>query len=877
MNLDSIISHEKLEEMIIEKELTMKTIYDEFEIKENEIKTINFFFNSFILLNINNENVTIVDYKENDFFSFKYKNIILFHFLVKPIHTYIKKGDNLINVDFVHFFQFSYFNEKYSMIDSVFFCKDCDITLNNNFINLNEHKSHIEALFIKNKTDLEFLSKEEFIKFFANKEGKGFLGKTFSNAQEFELNFNEYFYYDKIFLNKKFIIWNDKENTRQKLCNLFLPENHINNFQKLYGFPNIGKSITLIGQLKYNTNHKMYATLYVNCKGLHNKKDKLNIKKILIKEIPFLFYNNYKDYKNCVEKIQDYSNNNDDTIWPLIDVILSTLIDNNKINFIVFDQYNSKSDPKNEIENICNKYLKKNKLFGFLTLSSINNTDIKELKVKHMLEINKESQDPENISEIKETFKLDLSIDNGGELDELLELFGYNLKIYNMLNLLKNNDKKEVNDFINVTKNYIKAKLKEFYKFDGDLSVGKLMLFSVYSIYTFEEFLNIYPFIHFKYFIPKIKINKRTGQREIHISYAYPIINDIINELYEELIYYTSQFYSILTSKILDGGAKGQFFEKLIINYLKPTSNEYINFFDDIMITQIEEIDKFIPKKNETKWKKKKIIKKNLNFNTTYLFIQKNFNGKCIDLLIVEVNETKSVKVIALQISIYKNNIYSNIMLQLHFNTMIEYITFHYDIEIKKENIFFSYIFDLPNKDNEKIKNLISNCKNNKIAYFFFDIKKKQFVDDFGKKISEIGEKVKSPFNLKRPYPYLENILEDDKLETVFGKKEYKVIALTNEQRNKIIQIINSNSSNSVKEIKYVKTSTDYSKVTFNKNNFIIVRLSNNDIILSYLANDAMNSLIINEKGYINKGMSFNQSNIEKIYQYEEYDIIFNK
>ena len=38
MNLDSIISHEKLEEMVIEKELTMKNIYDEFEKKENEIK-----------------------------------------------------------------------------------------------------------------------------------------------------------------------------------------------------------------------------------------------------------------------------------------------------------------------------------------------------------------------------------------------------------------------------------------------------------------------------------------------------------------------------------------------------------------------------------------------------------------------------------------------------------------------------------------------------------------------------------------------------------------------------------------------------------------------------------------------------------------------
>ncbi len=873
------INHYKLEEMVLEKELTMKIIYDEFEKKENEIKTKDFYSNSFILLNINNENVTILDYKENNYFSFQYNNILFPLFLIKPINIYIKKGDEMINIDFIHFCQFDYFNEKYSIINSVFFCKKCDVILETDFINLNKHKSHIEEIIIKNETDLDFLCEEEFKKFFENKEGKGFLGKTFSNAQEFELNFNEYFYYNKIFLNKnknkKFTIWNDKENNREKLSNLFLPENYLDKFKKLFGFPNIGKSITLIGQLKYNTNHKTIATLYVNCKSLHYKNDKLNIKKILMKEIPFLFYNDYKGYKNCVEKLQEYSNNNDNTIWPLIDIILSTLIDNGKIKFIVFDQYNSKSDPNNEIENICNKYLKSyKKSFGFLTLSSINNRDIKELKVKHMLQIKNEFQYPQNIYEIKETFKLDLSIDNGGELDDILESYGYNLKFYNMLDSLKNNDKNELNQFISGTKNYIKAKLKEFYKFDGELSVGKLMFFSVYSIYTFEEFLQIYPYIHFKYFIPKIKINQKTQQKEIHISCAYPIINKIINELYEELIYYTSKFNNILTSKILDRGAKGQFFEKLITYYLKPTSNGYINFFDDILITQIEEIDKFIPNKNETKWKKRKIIKKKLNFNTSYLFIQKNFNVKCIDLLIVEVNKTKSVKVIGLQITIHKNKIYSKITLKDCLKKMIDYITFHYDIEIEKENTFFAYIFDLPSKNEEKIKNLISNCQKNKIAYFFFDIKKKQFVDEFGLRIKEIGAKVKSPFNNKRPYPYLDNILDDDKLEIVFGKKEFKEIALTNEQRNKIIEIINLNSSNSVKEIKYIKTSYDFSNYKLKKTNFIILRLSNNNIMITYLANDGENSLIINKKGFINKGTEFFQSILGKTYQYEEYEII---
>ena len=64
----------------------------------------------------------------------------------------------------------------------MFFCEKCNIILETDFISLNIHKSHIEELIIKNETDLDLLSEEEFNKFFDNKEKKGFLGKTFSNV-----------------------------------------------------------------------------------------------------------------------------------------------------------------------------------------------------------------------------------------------------------------------------------------------------------------------------------------------------------------------------------------------------------------------------------------------------------------------------------------------------------------------------------------------------------------------------------------------------------------------------------------------------------------------------------------------------------------------
>ena len=76
------------------------------------------------------------------------------------------------------------------------------------------------------------------------------------------------------------------------------------------------------------------------------------------------------------------------------------------------------------------------------------------------------------------------------------------------------------------------------------------------------------------------------------------------------------------------------------------------------------------------------------------------------------------------------------------------------------------------------------------------------------------------------------------------------------------------------KEIKYIKTSYDFSNYKLKKTNFIILRLSNNNIMITYLANDGENSLIINKKGFINKGTEFFQSILGKTYQYEEYEII---
>ena len=55
---------------------------------------------------------------------------------------------------------------------------------------------------------------------------------------------------------------------------------------------------------------------------------------------------------------------------------------------------------------------------------------------------------------------------------------------------------------------------------------------------------------------------------------------------------------------MLDGGARGQLFEKVVINYLG--NKNYSNYFNDISIQKQEEIDKFLPKKMKRNGKPKK-------------------------------------------------------------------------------------------------------------------------------------------------------------------------------------------------------------------------------------------------------------------------------
>ena len=64
-------------------------------------------------------------------------------------------------------------------------------------------------------------------------------------------------------MDKEFKIIQTKE--REEISNDFKSKDIIN-LTKYFGSSSIGKSITLIGALKYDLDHFLFGSLYVNCK-----------------------------------------------------------------------------------------------------------------------------------------------------------------------------------------------------------------------------------------------------------------------------------------------------------------------------------------------------------------------------------------------------------------------------------------------------------------------------------------------------------------------------------------------------------------------------------------------------------------------------------
>ena len=74
-------------------------------------------------------------------------------------------------------------------------------------------------------------------------------------------------------------------------------------------------------------------------------------------------------------------------------------------------------------------------------------------------------------------------------------------------------------------------------------NINNYLSFLVNSLYLFDQFRYIYLNILFEYF--KINLVKYNDTKFIEINYSYPIINEIFDEMYSDIVL-SQSIYSIL-------------------------------------------------------------------------------------------------------------------------------------------------------------------------------------------------------------------------------------------------------------------------------------------------------------------------------------------
>ena len=698
--------------------------------------------------------------------------------------------------------------------NNIVFKEKCIFT---NYCNL--YNNYNKGIYIKEKIYLKIMS-EEMLENIKKNDMKGFLGVEFNSPKDFDKNYFLYFPNKKDIKYKSFKIYKNK--AREKLANIF----HQVNYELLahyFGQQSMGKSITLIGSLKYNNPHHCRGTIYINCKTLdYYFKNNVDIaKQLLIDEIAYLFVNQYEIYKKCAESIQNYQVNLKDekeTYWNLIDIIMSYL--NERAYVISFDQYNSKVDPLNRLKEVWNEKKRKEKnnewcYITIFTLSSMNNSDIKEYKISTLLN-ESPNNDWEYYEEIKEDLisETDLTFEDK-EIDDKLEYIGRTTDNYIIFKSLIE-EKRNIDDFIFDRKNHLKTKIYQYFGINNNINITeaenlyKFLSFSVYTKYELSEIKRVCKNIPFKYFNIKLKNSKKENKDYVKLNYRFGVIKDIIEEIYSFIIL-RKDFSHILSNEFLDGGGKGIFFEKIVIHHFTPGEHNYsyVNFFGEFVIVNTCTINQFIPKSNE----KKKLKNKKVNIqNRPFLLKQSNFGGKCLDFIVVDYNGNNNADFYCFQITELKKkkDLLTYESLKSNIIIMVEYMKNFFDFEIY--SVYFSYIFDFNKLKERKVKNMCSNCTKEKIKYIFYDLNTLSFFDEKKHIINNNIKKYANEFSF-----------------TKNKRNPYINFELTEEQEDEIKKILRETYKNPMINFKYlrsdnildVKSVRDYALFGITEFNFV--------------------------------------------------------
>ena len=666
--------------------------------------------------------------------------------------------------------------------------------------------------------------KRKFYNVFESIEDKN----EFETPIDFDINYENYFdFYKYQIKDNKFEIFDDNNFSRYlSISNLCMSRKLIGSFRIYYGQEGMGKSITLIKTFKYNYNHDLFGTLYIHCKCLFNYYNRnLNkFKKILKDEIIYLFKNEYNKYKNCCNFIDESPKNNN--FFEIIINIINKFCNNESKEYIfIFDQYKAEYDLNKDLNKLNDKIIKNNKKYGIIACCSMDNESIRELKIKNLsINLFEERDSDENsdnivIKEINEIFDIsNLTIDNGGIYDKTLNKIGKTLKNYIILKeFFRNNNYKEKERYEKFLKEKIKENLIDFFRLNRKVNVenGDENLINLYNILSFtinteyklEYLKKIKNLIPFKYF--DIKLLKKDDEIA-KVVFNYELIGEVMNKIYEYIIYENKNIYQIFDNINLDEGALGGLYEKYVIHFMEP--NKYTNerlLFNLFNIQKIITVNKFVPKSNEKYFENEFDAIKLIEGD--YLFKQEQFAGKAFDCAIIRIKKNSAAEVFLFQISIYKSTLYSIIDLNSFIEEFIKYFNYQFMFKINKEDVYFTYIFHTREKNN-----LYSKCAKKKLKCIFFNPSIQRFTNINNADLDDIDNKISLDDIFINPFNIINNfdndiIMKDETNEIVLKDILKPNFALNDNQKKGIVNLW----KNLYPQFKNIKIDLSYSHTSY--------------------------------------------------------------
>ena len=653
---------------------------------------------------------------------------------IEPLKLYLSDENYM---DIVSVKQFKNIYDKYKAFNIYLYCNRENKKEDFQVYYLLKHLKCNDKIYAFLLKDEYPLNEEEF-----NKKFKNFpRSNKFETPYAFDLHYSDYFDFYRYYENKKeFEYFRDKLENRENFSNL-LNSLSLNNIYILFGKGGIGKSITIIQVFKYNYDHSKFGTLYINCKCIYKAfKNNINkMKKILKDEAMFLFKDEYKKYLECIDIIEKYKPNEIlSSFWDLIHNIINLCKNKNKEYYIIFDQYKNKIDKNDELFKL-NEELKTKNQFCIIACCSLNDKDVRFYKLKKLFDISDNIKKTDNIKIIEVDHLLDefnISLDSGGKFDEAFKLIGKNIKNYLALSEIKLSNPDKLNEFLDERKNNIKTKIFDFYNIkdekDKELTfINNLFKFSVGTEYEMGYLFKIQEYIPFKYFDV---IKNKKDENYAEIIYNFELVREVLSDIYEFLILNNGSIYKIFTNEqLLDEGALGGLFEKYVIYNMKPKKDgRRNNIFGKFEIGYEYEVKKFVPNNNEN-WKNQSYKIESLKPGT-YLFKQKNFNGKGFDAAIIVINDKNEATIYLFQISINKEKIYTKEYLEKLIDIFIQYFALLFTFSINKERVYFTYIFDIKHKDD-----LLKKCEDNNMKCIFFKPTIKLFTDKDGINLEKLN------------------------------------------------------------------------------------------------------------------------------------------